>query len=124
MAITKTCPKPAFTDHRGDITNLITHIQHVALITSRPGAVRGNHRHRTDTHYTYLVSGYCVYFQVVNGLVESCDVQPGEMVLTPADVPHALRSVEESVFLVFCTAERMGGKYEADTQPYPVVPGG
>ena len=109
-------PTPAFTDQRGDITNLLAvPTQHVALITSKPGAIRGNHMHQTDSHYTYLISGRCRYYQVVNAVRESCWLEAGEMVLTPAGVPHALVFEEDSVFLAFCTAERWGGKYERDT---------
>lgn len=122
MSIEKIHIAPAFTDRRGEISNLLAvPIQHVALITSRPGAVRGNHVHRTDSHYTYLLSGRCRYSQLVDGVVESCDMQAGDLVLTPAGVPHVIVFDEESVFLAFCTAERMGGRYQEDTRPWAVV---
>jgi quercetin dioxygenase-like cupin family protein len=98
-------------------------VQHVALISSRPGAIRGNHVHQTDNHFTYLLSGRARYHQLVDGVVESCWLEAGEMVLTLAGVPHAFVFEEESVFLAFCTAERMGGKYQEDTQPCILVQG-
>lgn len=120
--IDKLHPEPAFTDPRGDITNLLAFpVQHVALITSTPGAVRGNHVHQTDSHFTYLLSGHCDYHQVVDGVVESCCMEAGDLILTPAGAPHALVAAEESVFLAFCTAERGGGKYEEDTLPWNVL---
>jgi len=120
--IDKLHPEPAFTDRRGDITNLLAYpTQHVALITSTPGAIRGNHVHQTDSHFTYMLSGRCRYHQMVDGVVESCDMQSGDMVLTPAGTPHALVFEEESVFLAFCTAYRMEGEYEQDTKPWHVV---
>ena len=120
--IDKLHPAPAFTDERGHITNLLAFpTQHVALITSTPGAVRGNHVHQTDSHFTYLLSGRCRYTQVVDGVVESCDMEAGDLILTPAGVPHALVFSEESIFLALCTAERMYGKYENDTTFYKVA---
>lgn len=120
--INKIHPEPAFTDRRGDITNLLVWpIQHVALIASKSTATRGNHIHQSDSHFTYLLSGHCVYHQVVDGERESCEMKPGDLVLTAAGVPHAIVFNEESVFLAFCTAERLGGKYEQDTRPCHVV---
>ena len=120
--IDKTHPGPAFSDMRGDITNLIAQpLQHVALITSRPGAVRGNHVHQTDSHFTYLVSGKAWYYQEVDGEVEACEMKVGDLILTPVGVPHALVFDTESAFLAFCTAERMDGKYQEDTKAWPVV---
>ena len=120
--IDKLHPAPAFSDRRGDITNLLAFpTQHVALITSTPGAVRGNHVHQTDSHFTYLVSGRCRYTQVVDGLLETCEMNAGDLILTAAGVPHALVAEEDSVFLALCTAQRMGGAYQEDTRPCPVV---
>ena len=122
MPIDKIHPEPAFSDRRGDIMNLLAvPIQHVALITSKPGAVRGNHVHKSDSHFTYMLSGRCTYTQVVDGVVESCEMNAGDLTLTPAGVPHALVAETESIFLALCTAERLGGKYQADTSPCQIV---
>lgn len=122
MPINTIRPIPAFTDSRGQITNLLAWpIQHVALITSAAGAIRGNHVHYEDNHFTYMLSGRCRYHQVVNGVKESCWLEAGEMVWTLAGIPHALVFEQESVFLAFCTAERLGGKYEKDTTLCQVV---
>ena len=120
--IDKLHPAPAFSDGRGDITNLIAQpLQHVALITSRPGAVRGNHLHKTDSHFTHLVSGKAWYYQEVDGEVESCEMKVGDLVFTPAGVPHAIAFEMDSVFLAFCTAQRLGGRYQEDTEPWELV---
>lgn len=122
MSIDKIHVAPAFTDRRGDITNLLAvPIQHVALITSTVGAIRGNHVHQSDTHFTYLLSGRCRYYQLVDGEVEPCLLIAGDLILTPAGVPHALVSEEASVLLALCTAPRMGGKYEQDTRSWLLV---
>ena len=114
--------RPSFTDKRGSISNILTWpVQHVALITSTPGAVRGNHVHQTDSHFTYLLSGRARYHQLVDGVPESCEMNTGDLILTPAGVPHALVFSEESVFLAMCTAQRMDGKYQEDTQRWQVI---
>ena len=120
--IDKLSISPSFSDHRGSVSNILAFpTQHVALITSKPGAVRGNHVHQTDSHFTYLVSGRCHYHQVVDDVVESCEMNVGDLILTAAGIPHALVADEDSVFLALCTAQRTGGRYEQDTRPCPVV---
>ena len=48
----------AFSDERGDIKNILEKaINHVALITSKAGSIRGNHYHPNDTQYCYLITG-------------------------------------------------------------------
>ena len=122
MAIDKITITPAFTDRRGDIANLLAvPVRHVTLITSRPGAVRGNHVHQTDSHFTYLLSGRARYHQLVDGEGESCPMEAGDMVLTPAGIPHAIIFDEESVLLAFCTADRTAGRYEQDTRSWLLV---
>ncbi len=49
---------PPFKDHRGLIQNLILKpCTSVAVITSGPRTLRANHYHKTDWHYSYVVSG-------------------------------------------------------------------
>ena len=122
MSIDKLSPKPAFTDPRGSITNLLAFpTQHIALITSKPGAIRGNHVHKTDSHFTYLISGRCHYHQLVDGVLETCEMKAGDLILTAAGVPHALVADEDSIFLALCTAQRIGGRYDEDTRRWHVV---
>ncbi len=117
----------AVTDARGTITNVFEgRIEHVALIASRKGSVRGNHYHKTDHQYIYLVSGA---FES-----HSCDVRspgkrqvlhvrPGDIVDTPPLIAHAQRFTEDSVFLALTTRQREDGKYESDTVSYSVIEG-
>ena len=113
---------PHFVDDRGEITNLLEEpIRHITLITSKVGAVRGNHVHRNDSHYSYLLSGRFRYTEKTDGRVNEVPVEAGEMVFTPAGVPHAMRFLEDSVFLAFTTRERDAGRYEEDTGSYRLV---
>jgi len=117
----------AFVDERGEILNLFEgKLGHVALITSKSGTVRGNHYHKKDYQYIYLVSGA---FES-----HSCDVRdshrkwvlhvkPRDLVDTPPLTAHAQKFTEDSVFLALSTREREKGKYENDTIAFPVIEG-
>jgi len=118
---------PAVMDERGTITNVFEgRIEHVAVIASRKGSVRGNHYHKTDHQYIYLVSGA---FES-----HSCDVReparrqvlhvrPGDIVDTPPFIAHAQKFTVDSVFLALTTCQREDGKYESDTISYSVIEG-
>jgi quercetin dioxygenase-like cupin family protein len=113
---------PAFVDARGEITNLLEEpIAHITLIDSRAGALRGNHFHQEDSHWTYLVSGKFEYSEMHDGVVETTVMEPGDMVFSPALVPHAMKFSEESVFFAFTTKERDAGKYDEDLHRFTVV---
>ena len=118
---------PAVVDPRGAITNLFEgRIEHIALITSKKGSVRGNHYHKLDHQYIYLVSGAFESY--------SCDVsnpkkklvlqvKPGDIVNTPPLTAHAQKFTQDSVFLALTTRQREQGKYEEDTVAFPVIEG-
>ena len=119
--------KPAFSDVRGDITNVFEgKLGHVALIASKKGSVRGNHYHKKDLQYIYLLSGayesHCC--EVKNPEKRQVlQVKPGDIVEPPPMIAHAQKFMEDSVFLALTTLERESGKYESDTIAFPVVEG-
>ena len=52
-----------FVNENGSIQNLLLErFTSAAIITSVPGAVRANHYHKTDWHYSYVISGSIRYF--------------------------------------------------------------
>jgi dTDP-4-dehydrorhamnose 3,5-epimerase-like enzyme len=116
-----------FKDERGDIFNVFEgRIEHVALITSKKGSVRGNHYHKKDHQYIYLVSG-----AFNSHSVDTRDpskrlvipMKPGDIVETPPLIAHAQEFTEDSVFLALTTRQRETGKYEEDTIAYEVIKG-
>ncbi len=112
--------KPEFTDARGGITRILdseSPIRSILSITSQKGSVRSNHYHKKDTHYCYLVSGKMEWSEkpVEGGEVESAVLEAGDMVFTPAMTIHAVRFLEDSMFLTFATEARNQDDYEADT---------
>lgn len=117
----------AFSDDRGDIFNVLeVPINHVALITSSKGAIRGNHYHSKDSHHTYLISGRALYRQSTGGTSEEHLMAPGDLIFTEAGTPHVFLFLEESVFLALTTEPRGGGRYDEDTHKFDVsseVPG-
>ena len=112
--------RPEFTDERGSITRVLdtaTPIRSVLLITSAAGTVRSNHYHKVDSHYCYVLSGKMEWHEkpVVGGATASAVLGPGDMVYTPPMTIHAVKFLEDSVFLAFATQPRNQPAYEADT---------
>ena len=111
---------PEFVDDRGAITRILDAqrpIRSILSITSQKGSIRSNHYHKKDMHYCYLVSGKMEWSEkpVEGGEMESAILEPGDMVFTPAMTIHAVRFLEDSVFLTFATESRNQADYEADT---------
>jgi quercetin dioxygenase-like cupin family protein len=110
--------KPAFTDERGKITDIVENVpfDSLTLITSSKGAVRGNHYHRQTTQYTYILEGKCRYYSQKPGEpVEQAIVVKGDLVVSPPLESHAFEALDDSVLLAFCQGPRNGTQYETDT---------
>jgi len=109
---------PAFTDHRGEISDLLENenINAVTIVTFTQGAARGNHYHKQTTQWNYLMSGRIRFVSQVPGepVVETV-LQPGDFVVTAPNVSHALIALEESSLMVFTKGPRGGKEYESDT---------
>ena len=112
--------QPEFVDDRGGITRILDSaapIRSILSITSKKGSIRSNHYHKIDTHYCYLVSGKMEWFEksVAGGEIESAVLEPGDIIFTPAMSIHAVKFLEDSIFLTFATQARNQVDYEADT---------
>lgn len=107
-----------FIDHRGIITNVLyAPTTSVAEIRSKRGSVRANHWHRTDWHYTYVVSGEVAYFHRDIGdtnIPEPQKFGPGEMFFTPPNREHAMLFTKDSVVFTFARNVRTHDNHEAD----------
>lgn len=120
MKITKRI-KPFFIDDRGEMSYLLTDkgsIKSVLLITSKEGSIRANHYHKKDAHYVYLLEGKMEYtYKNVNdkGKKKTVLVEKGDMIYTPPMTMHAMKFLENTVFLALTTEGRIQGKYEKDT---------
>lgn len=107
-----------YSDERGVIQNLVdVSTGSTVVITSKANSVRANHYHKTDWHYCYLLSGSMEYF---HRDVESDEpperlvVHQGEMVFTPPLVEHAMRFLEDTVFITMSRNARDHQSYEDD----------
>ena len=112
--------KPEFIDSRGAITRVLNDgvaVKSILLISSCKDSIRANHYHRKDSHYSYILSGKAEWHEKpIDGGIEEVEIlEAGDMVYTPPMTQHAVRFLEESVFLAFATEERNQADYEADT---------
>lgn len=115
----------AFVDDRGSIQLLVQAEMHSAvLIHSKKGTIRGNHYHRTDWHYCFVVSGTMEYYYRPHegrNPPAFVVVTAGQMIFTPPMVAHAMRFLEDTVFLALARNARDPGAYEADIVRVTVI---
>ena len=110
--------KPVAFDKRGVITDILegTKIDSVTVLTSKKGAVRGNHYHKKTTQYAYVVEGkFRLYTQKDGGRVETKVIKKGDLVITLPKERHAFVALEDSILLACCYGQRRGKQYEDDT---------
>ena len=118
--------RPAFKDKRGEIANILDQkISHAAIITSKKGSVRANHYHPKQIQYEYLISGS--YESVSKNLRkknsgnERIIVKPGDLVITPPMVAHAMRFIKDSVMLNFTTGKQESKNFSEHTRKYKLI---
>ncbi len=114
--------KPFHVDERGEMSYLLDKkipITSILLITSKKDAIRANHYHKKDTHYSYMLAGKMEYsyqdLRSKNKKKQSVIIKKGDIVCTPPMTIHAMRFLEDSVFLAITTEDRDQKKYEKDT---------
>jgi quercetin dioxygenase-like cupin family protein len=110
--------EPAHVDDRGSIQPLLERLMRSAqLITSKKGAVRANHYHKTDWHYCYLITGSMEYYErPVDAKTppKKFLVKAGQMVFTPPLAEHAMKFLEDSTWLTLSRNPRDQEAYEKD----------
>lgn len=114
--------KPFHVDDRGEMFYLLDKsapITSALYITCKKGAVRANHYHKKDTHYSYMIKGSMEYtYQDVkdkNAKKHKVLIKKGEIVETPPMTMHAMRFLQDSIFIALTTEARNQKKYEKDT---------
>jgi len=120
--------KPFFTDERGSLSHLLEDekgITSAVLIVCNKGAVRANHYHKKDTHHSYMLKGKMEYYykdlRDKKAKLQKIIVKEGEIVTTPPNTLHAMKFLENSVFIALTTESRKQEEYEADTVRVKVV---
>jgi quercetin dioxygenase-like cupin family protein len=109
------------TDARGAIADIFysNPMDHVAIIDSNPGALRGNHYHKETTQHMLMTKGSLEYWYKPVDSGEPAKMvlaKVGDLVSTPPNEIHALVITEEgNQFIVFSEGKRGGKDYESDT---------
>jgi len=109
------------TDSRGLIVDIFydKNINHVALVKSEPGVIRGNHYHKETTQHMLMTKGSLEYwYKPLNSEDPSQVViaNEGDLVSTEPLEIHALKiGAEGNEFIVFSEGPRGGKDYESDT---------
>lgn len=108
----------AFKDKRGRIIDILENepIEYVTLISSKKGAIRGNHYHKESVQYTYVLKGRLkLLTQMPEEKVKTKIIRSGDLVYTPPIEKHTLIALEDSEILVLTRGPRGGKNYEKDT---------
>lgn len=107
-----------FKDERGLIENLLhTPINSIAKIVSEKGAVRANHYHKTDFHYTYVISGSVEYWEKDLAGKESPTkkvFKTGDLFFTPPNRLHKMVFLEKTEMFTFAKNLKDHEHYEDD----------
>jgi dTDP-4-dehydrorhamnose 3,5-epimerase-like enzyme len=107
-----------YEDERGTIRDILFNevIEHVTIISSKKGAIRGNHYHKHTSQYTYVIKGsFKVISQMRDEQIEVGIIKQNDLLFTPPMVKHVLISLEDSEILALTRGPRGGKSYESDT---------
>jgi quercetin dioxygenase-like cupin family protein len=110
--------KPAHTDARGSITDLISdeEINAVTLITFAKGAIRANHYHERTIQWNYVISGEILLVaQMPDGPRVERILRQGDFAVTREHERHALKGITNAQVLILTKGPRAGSQYENDT---------
>jgi uncharacterized RmlC-like cupin family protein len=86
------------------------------MIWSKPGALRANHYHKTDTHTCYLVSGDMMFYWRNHGetKIHREHFGPGDMFKTGPLIDHEMVFETESCMVVISAHQRDADTYDED----------
>jgi quercetin dioxygenase-like cupin family protein len=110
--------KPAHTDERGAITDLIADdtINAVTVITFTKGAVRANHYHERTVQWNYVIAGEILLAtQLPGGERLERVLRKGDLAVTREQERHALKGLTDAEVLILTKGPRAGSQYENDT---------
>ena len=112
--------KKKFIDDRGLIADIIynKNINHIAYITTKKNAVRGNHFHKKTAQYTFIVDGKIEYFSKKKSKKKTIKtiLKKGDLILAKPNEIHAFKTLSKnSLMLAFSVGIRGGKDYEKDT---------
>ena len=107
-----------FEDERGSITDILRQepIDYVTIITSKKGALRGDHVHKETVQYVYVMEGKLkALSQMPDEPVCTTVLEAGDLIVNVPNEGHAFEALEDTTFLVLTRGPRGGENYEDDT---------
>ena len=105
-----------YEDERGVIQDILGPVDSVTHITTRAGAVRGNHIHYRTTQHTWVLSGRLLIVTDDGRQQDKRVYSRGDMAIEKPSVAHAWLALEDTEVLVFTKGPRSGEGYESDTE--------
>lgn len=108
----------AFEDARGSIADILEDepVEHVSIITTVAGSVRGNHVHRATHQWIYIIQGALRYATGLPGAgVVRGVARAGDVLATGPGEAHAVEALEDTTMVVMTRGPRGGREYETDT---------
>jgi quercetin dioxygenase-like cupin family protein len=105
-----------FEDERGVIQDIFGPVDAVTRITTKAGAVRGNHVHAQTIQWALVLTGQLLVVTGLGDLRREKVYGPGQISCERPGVPHAWKALEDTEVLVFTRGPRSGEAYESDTQ--------
>jgi quercetin dioxygenase-like cupin family protein len=110
-----------FVNQNGGIQNLLlSGFTSAAVIESNRGALRANHYHKTDWHYTYIIDGTVWYYwkgapgTPTEKEESSAIFHKGEVFFTPPMMIHAMFFPDRGRILTLAKNARDHESHEAD----------
>ena len=112
-----------FVNAAGRILNvLLKRFSSAAFIESHAGSMRANHYHKTDWHYSFVISGTVRYGWRAAGSSETpqvMDFGPGQLFFTPPMVEHVMFFPVSTTFMTFARNLRDHDSHESDVVRVP-----
>jgi len=107
---------PGFTDDRGTILPIIHDIANVQMITSKAGALRANHYHKTDSHTCYLATGSIDFYWRNHGetVIHKEHLPQGTLFKTGPLIDHEMVFLEDSIMVCVSEHKRDPATYDDD----------
>ena len=108
----------SYKDNRGKIIDILTdaEIDSLTLITSKQGAIRGDHYHKNTVQYTFIIMGELILLtQNDDEKMKKTPLQPNDFVTILPYERHAIVSLTDSIMLAVTNGPRKGIEYESDT---------
>ena len=113
--------KPAFTDERGSIWDIVSDetFHHSGYLISKKDSIRGKHFHKEQKQYTILLHGK---MRIVlknlldpDAKLEKIELDEMEMILIPSFHYHSLEAITDCECLILTSKSRTSEGYEEDT---------